>query len=197
MVVIRRRIIMLVAVEAAVIQAHSELSQLLPEQAILSSSVGLVVRLVRLGKVRMEVAGVVLRQQVMQVVLVVAVLAHISAPLTHLNLVPLAGQTEATAAILISTEAQDKGLQQESLGKQAQPCILAAVAVVLTRVILVRTALVVLAAAVTEITLVVDITDIREPPTPAAVAVDAPTAAPPARAAAASLSSVKPGPRQR
>ena len=62
----------------------------------------------------------------------VAVLAHISAPLTHLNLVPLAGQTEATEESLNMMEAQGKVLPQESLEKKVLPCILAVVAVVLT-----------------------------------------------------------------
>lgn len=110
----------------------------------------------------------------------------------HLNSALLADRTEATAAILITAEAKDKGLQQESLGKQTQPCILAVVAEVLSLMLLVRTALAVLAAAVTETMLALTGTDIREPPTPAVVAADASGAAHPALAAPASLSSARP-----
>ena len=136
------------------------------------------------------VAGIL--AEVAQVVLAAGVVAISMASPMHLNSALLADRTEATAASLITTEAQDKGLPQESLGKQTQPCILAAVAVVPTLVILVRTVLAVLAAAVTETMLALTRADILELPIPAVEAADAPTAAPPAQAAAASLSSARP-----
>ena len=140
----------------------------------------------------MAAAVVGLLTMVAQVVLAAGVVARSLPTPMNLNSVLLADRTEATAAILITAEAQDKGLPQESLGKQAQPCILAAVAVVPTLVLLVRTVLAVLAAAVTETMLALTRADILELPIPAVEAADAPTAAPPARAAAASLSSARP-----
>lgn len=136
------------------------------------------------------VAG--LLTMVSQVVLAAGVVARSMPTPMNLNSALLADRMEATAASLITTEAKDKGLQQESLGKQAQPCILAAVAVVPTLVLLVRTVLAVLVAVVTETMLALTRADILEPPTPAVEAADAPGAAPPAQAAAASLSSARP-----
>ena len=136
------------------------------------------------------VAGIL--AMVAQVVLAAGEVARILSATVNLNSALLADRTEATAAGLITPEAQDKGLQQESLGKQTQPCILAAVAVVPTLVLLVRTALAVLAAAVTETMLALTRADILELPIPAVAAADAPGAAPPAQAAAASLSSARP-----
>ena len=118
------------------------------------------------------VAGIL--AMVAQVVLAAGVVARSLPTPMNLNSALLADRTEATAASLITTEAKDKGLPQESLGKQAQPCILEAVAVVPTLVLLVHTVLAVLAAAVTETMLALTRADIREPPTPAEVVVDAP-----------------------
>lgn len=103
----------LVAVEAAVIQAHSEISQLLPEQVIPLSSVGLVVRLVRLGKVLTVVHLSPMEQQL--VVLVVLVEA---AEDYRLIKVAMVVQTVAMAKLRSVTEVPVKAPPLVNLVKQ-------------------------------------------------------------------------------